>query len=75
LRIRIRKDPKLLTGSGSEINISDPDSNPDSNPDPKPDPKPYPKPDLKRSSKKESDFQAKKMLFQTIMEYFNIVKE
>jgi hypothetical protein len=49
---RIRKDPKLLTGSGSEINISDPDSNPDSNPDPKPDPK--------QSSKKESYFQAKK---------------
>ncbi len=43
-RIRIR--------SGSEINISDPDSNPDSNPDPKPDPK--------QSNKKESYFQAKK---------------
>ena len=43
IRIRIRKDPKLLAGSGSEINILDPDSdldsNPDSNPDLKPDPK------------------------------------
>jgi len=35
LRIRIRKDPKLLAGSGSEINLLDPDSNPDPKPDPK----------------------------------------
>jgi hypothetical protein len=39
IRNRICKDPKLLAGSGSEINILDPDSNPDSNPDPKRDPK------------------------------------
>jgi hypothetical protein len=35
IRNRIRKDPELLAGSGSEINISDPDSNPDPKPDPK----------------------------------------
>ena len=63
----MRKDPKLLAGSGSEINILDPDSNPDSNPDPKPDPK--------QICKKESYFQAKKRYFQTIMEFFNIFKE
>jgi hypothetical protein len=34
-RNRIRKNPKLLTESGSEINISDPDSNPDPKLDPK----------------------------------------
>ena len=39
LRIRIWEDPKLMAWSGSEINISDLDSDPDLNPDPKPDPK------------------------------------
>jgi hypothetical protein len=31
--LRIRMDPKLLTGSGTEINVLDPDSNPDPKPD------------------------------------------
>jgi hypothetical protein len=67
IRNRIRKDPKLLAGSGSEITIMDLDSNPDLKPDPKPDPK--------KICKMESCFQAKKRYFQTIMEFFNIFKE
>jgi hypothetical protein len=53
-RNRIRKDPKLLAGSGSEINISDPDSNPD------------PKPDSKEICKKESYFRPKKGNFRQL---------
>jgi hypothetical protein len=53
-RNQIRKDPKLLAGSGSEINVLDPDSNPDSNPDPK------------QICKKESYFQAKKGNFRQL---------
>jgi hypothetical protein len=52
IRNRIRKDPKLL--AGSEINVSDPDSNPD------------PKPDPKQICKKESYFQAKKGNFRLL---------
>ncbi len=46
IRNRIRKDPKLLAGSGSEINISDPD----------------PKPDQKKICKKEPYNQTKKQV-------------
>jgi hypothetical protein len=34
---RIRKEPKLFAGSGTEINVLDPDSNPDPKPDSNPD--------------------------------------
>ncbi len=50
----IRKDPKLLAGSGSKINILDPDLNPDSNPGPKTDPK--------QTCKKEPYNQTKKQV-------------
>ncbi len=43
-----------MAGSGSEINVSDPDSNPD------------PKPDPKQICKKESYFQAKKGNFRQL---------
>ncbi len=41
---------RLRIRSGSEINISDPDSKPDSNPVPKPDPKLDPKQICKKES-------------------------
>ncbi len=66
-RNRIRKDHKLLAGSGSEINISNPDSDPDSNPNPKP----Y----QKQICKKEPYSQTKKQVISDNYFFKNIFKE